>query len=139
MKLMFTGTQNGMTRHQSDVVYDWIVQRDHLLEEIRHGGCIGADEQFHHLCVNFNLGELIEVYPSNIPSKQAKIQCGHWHVPAPPLERNLTMVQTSEVCLATPKEKDEILRSGTWATIRYARKNHLRVFVVEPDGTVVED
>ena len=142
MKLMFTGTQIGMTRHQKNVLYDWLVQRDAIIEEVRHGGCVGADAQFHAECVAFGLAELIEVYPSNIPSKQARLDEDTYkimHNPAEPLDRNLTMVYASEVCLATPKERDEIMRSGTWATIRAARRNHLRVIIIEPDGAVVED
>jgi hypothetical protein len=141
MKVVFTGSQDGMTRVQADVVYQWLVQHDDIIEEIRHGGCIGADKEFHDFCQHFNLGELVEVYPSNIPSKQAVINPEAYkikHPPDFPLERNKTMVYASEVCLATPKEADEVMRSGTWATIRYARKNHLKVVIIEPSGAINE-
>jgi len=37
--------------------------------------------------------------------------------------------------LACPAQKREQLRSGTWATIRYARKTGVKMFVIFPDGT----
>jgi predicted Rossmann fold nucleotide-binding protein DprA/Smf involved in DNA uptake len=38
------------------------------------------------------------------------------------LERNHLIVAACDVLNAAPLQDEEILRSGTWATIRYARK-----------------
>ena len=43
-------------------------------------------------------------------------------------------MDNSDILIATPKEKEEQLRSGTWATIRYAKKTKKIVFLVYPDG-----
>jgi len=48
--------------------------------------------------------------------------------------RNHKMVDSAGVLLATPKEDHEVLRSGTWATIRYAYKKNKQVVLVWPDG-----
>lgn len=56
--------------------------------------------------------------------------------PLPPLERNHRIVDACDVLIACPKDAQEQLRSGTWATVRYARKQGKRVIVITPDGTV---
>jgi predicted Rossmann fold nucleotide-binding protein DprA/Smf involved in DNA uptake len=43
-------------------------------------------------------------------------------LPLDPLVRNKVIVNISDVILATPFEDKEVMRSGTWSTIRYARK-----------------
>ena len=35
--------------------------------------------------------------------------------------------------------QNEILRSGTWATIRYARKKSKKVMLIFPDGTMTKE
>lgn len=57
------------------------------------------------------------------------------HEPRPPLERNRDVVDASDVLLACPGGMAEEQRSGTWATIRYARKAGKPVVIVWPDGT----
>ena len=47
------------------------------------------------------------------------------------------LVDACEVLLATPKGPEK-LRSGTWATVRYARKVGKRIVIIEPDGKQVE-
>mmetsp|Transcript_30358 Transcript_30358/g.39138 ORF Transcript_30358/g.39138 Transcript_30358/m.39138 type:complete len:93 (+) Transcript_30358:152-430(+) len=37
--------------------------------------------------------------------------------------------------IAFPPTSIEIQRSGTWATIRYARKKNKAVMIINPDGT----
>lgn len=39
---------------------------------------------------------------------------------------------------AAPKDFKEELRSGTWATIRYAVKQQKRVIIIFPDGSTGE-
>ena len=38
--------------------------------------------------------------------------------------------------IAAPSEAEEQRRSGTWSTVRFARKQGKPVFVISPDGTV---
>jgi hypothetical protein len=51
------------------------------------------------------------------------------------LERNLTIVQHSDIVIVTPKEDDEVQRSGTWATVRRARKLRRLIKHIRLDGT----
>lgn len=121
----FTGTQRGMTEHQKQLVADLLVGLQPTL--CVHGGCIGADADFHDLC--FQLGMLpIRVLPSDIPNKQSAhvVADSGFMVkvmaPRPPLVRNHLIVDSIDILIACPAQDHEVLRSGTWATIRYARK-----------------
>jgi predicted Rossmann fold nucleotide-binding protein DprA/Smf involved in DNA uptake len=53
------------------------------------------------------------------------------------ISRNRDIVDASQEIIATPGEFEEQLRSGTWSTIRYARKTGKRVLVVLPDGRLL--
>jgi hypothetical protein len=55
----------------------------------------------------------------------------------PPLDRNKMMVDDCEALIATPRLMVEELRSGTWSTIRYARKCRKPVHIVWPDGSYI--
>jgi len=52
------------------------------------------------------------------------------------LARNHFIVAYSEELVAAPKSNKEELRSGTWATIRYARKRKRMVTIIYPDGSL---
>ena len=107
-----------------------------------HGGCVGADYDFHRLVVdNPYLAEL-RVFPSNMLHARSPL-FGATSVASPqyPLDRNRLIVryvaQNSGCMLATPKEVQEQLRSGTWSTVRYTRKCRVPLHLVLPDGTIV--
>ena len=51
------------------------------------------------------------------------------------LVRNHNIVEETNLLIATPGEMTEKLRSGTWATIRWAIKKHKTAVIVFPDGT----
>lgn len=52
------------------------------------------------------------------------------------LDRNHDIVDEVDMLIATPKEYDEQLRSGTWATVRYAEKKDKTIIFIYPDGTM---
>jgi hypothetical protein len=83
-------------------------------------------------------GELrkVIVHPSDIPAKRAKLVGEGFTTlkPWPPLKRIKAMVRWSDTLVATPFEPYEVLRSGTWATIRYARKDGLTEYLFLPGG-----
>lgn len=121
----FTGTQNGMTQKQVFEVIDYLSDalKAHRDVEVIHGDCIGADFQFDQMAIELGIGR--NICPSFISEKRnysektgALVACNPTH----PLVRNEFIVAQASVMLATPKEDSEVLRSGTWATIRHARK-----------------
>jgi hypothetical protein len=130
MKVGFTGTQSGMSRHQAAQLIDNLVALE--CTEFHHGDCIGADNQADVLARNI-VGRIV-VHPPTNDSKRAFTTRKAGTVVRPPkpyLERNHDIVDETDVLIATPRdERVEELRSGTWATVRYARKQGKRVIIL---------
>ena len=140
MILGFTGTREGMTNAQRQAVRHWL--RANPPREVHHGNCIGADQDFSAAVVDAsNPDENCPhevAHPSNIPSMQGDPGwVDEWREPLPPLERNRNIVDACNVLLACPKGPEE-RRSGTWSTVRAARRARKRIIIVWPDGTVEE-
>lgn len=143
--LGFTGTQHGMTLGQTRQIRDYL--RDQNGSEIwaRHGDCIGADHDFHRLIRQLKhpiapstfVGR-IHLHPPDNNTKRAFCDYDRIEVPKPYLERNHDIVDACWMLIATPGEQEEVLRSGTWATIRYAEKIGRLRWVINPDGTTNE-
>lgn len=138
----FTGTRRGMTPAQLETVAQ-------LLLDIKLGAggrelffhqglCVGADEQAAQLAQAAGY-RIIGHPPTNrsLISRPAALLCERHRPARPYLDRNHDIVMEAEVVLATPAEDREVLRSGTWATIRHARKEGVSLLLVVPDGRVL--
>jgi len=129
----FTGTRAGMTAQQKRLVRDMLQALEP--EHVVHGDCIGADADFHTICQELNID--IHIRPSLLHTRAYCSGAKVVHEAGPPLARNRDIVDEANVMLATPKTQNEVLRSGTWAAIRYARgKKPLRVYY--PNGVISE-
>lgn len=110
-------------------------------EQVHHGDCIGADVQFDEICRALPLIR-IHIHPP-IDSKsrawKTEIVPSTVHQLLPFLDRNHAIVDACDFLIAVPSDSHERKRSGTWATIRYARKQGKRIYLVMPDGTVILD
>lgn len=130
MKIGYTGTQRGMTSCQVIAVCELLIPG-----EFHHGDCIGGDAQAHKLAQDCGLS--IVQHPPLNPSKRAWCKGGVILEPKPYLERNQDIVKATEVLIAAPGEDHERLRSGTWSTVRFARKLKRLIWLVLPDGHIV--
>ena len=127
----FTGTRKGMTSVQATVVTRLMLKAD----EAHHGDCIGADEQFHALCLHMEIPVVLH------PPEDDKLRAfcpgaERIHEPLPYLIRNRIIVDDTEFLIAVPKEAEEpdVGRGqGTWSTIRYARRSKKPFRVVWPE------
>lgn len=140
--IAFTGTQSGMVDGQLIRVIQLV--RSFSLQgytRARHGGCIGADEEFDAICreADFHL----TIHWSTLHHKQMKRPSKQkeevWINELPPLVRNRRMVEAAKLLIAAPSSYREELRSGTWSTIRYARKAELPTYIVFPDGSMKKE
>ncbi len=126
----FTGTQAGMTTPQLQS-FQALLQ---LVKsaKLHHGDCIGADAQAHDTATNLEMPIVIH------PPLEDRKRAFKWSDVVRParayLDRNHDIVDETDVLLATPKESLEVLRSGTWATVRYAYKQGKLVLLILPDG-----
>jgi len=146
----FTGTQRGMTQFQKTE----LLLRLTDCSEFTHGDCIGADEQANYIA--FELGiRIFTIFPPTDTRKRAycfnpekdlmndnaqwreinwngKIVRVRWMPKDAYLERNKKIVDHCYKMIATPKEYEHTLRSGTWATIRYAWKIKRDLIIIPP-------
>lgn len=134
----FTGTQAGMTEAQFLQVGNLLL--DLGATDLHHGDCFGADADAHKIATQGVFLDVIHVHPPTNPGRQALCAVRFGQDIVYPkksyLERNRDIVDSACALIATPKEMTETLRSGTWATIRHARKIGKPVWIVWPDGTV---
>jgi hypothetical protein len=134
MRIGFTGTQLGMTRAQREEVRSLLSQFH--VSALHLGDCIGADADCHQIGVELGHNVILVGHPPHSDSKRAFLKYGISLPPKPYLDRNKDIVNESEMLIATPKGNKEELRSGTWSTVRYARKCGKRVYIVYPDGRI---
>lgn len=137
MKVSFTGTRKGMNETQMSLFAGILEQLG--VTEFYHGDCIGADENAHDLVVASGADIEIKKRPCNIESQRAFTKEGTCIAePEAPLDRNKKLVDDSETLVAIPGEQFEELRSGTWATIRYAKRNQVPVIIIWPNGHILK-
>jgi hypothetical protein len=148
MILSFSGSQDGISPQQ----YDWanMTMRRIGMMELHHGGCVGADEEAHRIALDYFDGyvtepdglqvETITVHPaSDVNPRKVSQLCLKPHplvrvlAAKPALKRNRDIVNPADLLLATPSGYEK-LRSGTWATIRYAIKMRVPVLICYPNG-----
>lgn len=138
----FTGTRRGMTAIQKEQVTKLVISlRESGYSIARHGMCVGADEDFH------NIVRELEFYVIGHPGVNSRGACPSRGRTKPDLilealpfiERNHIISDFSSVMIATPKALYEEFRgSGTWATIRYTKRQHRKLFIVYPTGMIEE-
>lgn len=131
-KVGFTGTSGGMTTPQVMRVLRLLASYAEPIE-LHHGDCVGADAEVHECALALSIR--IVLHPPN--KDHARAFCtwsNEIRDPATYLTRNRHIVDETESLIAAPGEFTERLRSGTWATIRRARKAGKRVAIVWPNG-----
>ena len=133
MKVGFTGTQDGMTDDQVTLIVE-IVSELTEMAEMHHGDCIGADEQFFTIVRTLLPDVQITGHLPEDESKRAFCESDVECKPLPYLDRNKNIVAEADVLFVIPKGSNETLRSGTWATVRHARKVGVPRAIIWPDG-----
>ena len=106
-------------------------------EEIHHGDCVGADYQFHCICQP--AGIKIVIHPPMNDYRRAFCKGDIVLVPNHFLDRNHDIVKATDHLIAAPNSMHEYTRSGTWATVRYARYKKKPITLVFPNGSSKRD
>lgn len=153
VRIGFTGTQEGMTRQQQQMMTLYLDDQGPHCEfdiVLHHGVCIGADEQAHFIALDLGHPSLVLHPPVNTKKMSRLILSADYKLrglhsltdkiqvldPEPYIDRNHDIVNATTHLYACPKGFKEELRSGTWATIRYAQRKRKPVTIVWPDGKV---
>lgn len=133
MKIGFTGTKDGMTDAQK-LKFDLFIT-SLSPTEFHHGSCVGADDEAGIIVKKNKPNCQIVLHPPIKTTLKADSYFDVSREPKDYLVRNKDIVNESDVLIATPKEHNEQLRSGTWSTIRYAQKINKPLICIFPDGT----
>jgi hypothetical protein len=128
-----TGTQDGMTEAQFASLKELIELL--YMNEIHGGDCVGFDAE----CITLVQETQPEVktvgHPPLDPKKRAFLEYDELREEKEYIERNHDIVDETKYLIACPNSYEERWRgSGTWATIRYARKLDRTIIIVWPDG-----
>lgn len=133
MKLGMTGSRDGLSDKALSTVKD-ILSKIKSVAEVHHGDCLGADKIFHDLAVS--CGYKIVIHPPDKDIMRAGCTTGNPVIrdKQPYIKRNHNIVNECNILIAFPSSQKEIIRSGTWSTVRYARKKGKNLVIIYPDG-----
>lgn len=146
----FTGTRKGMTERQAARLEEYLRMYQRSFGgrvEFCHGGAIGADSEADDIARTLHIPRIVRpalAFPMQLPEKRMEDLSkvfGGAEILGPksdPLARNKDIVNASAYMLAIPARMKEELRSGTWATIRFARSKRKHVVIAWPDGSQLE-
>lgn len=133
--LGFTGSREGPTEEQKAT---WEKMTIWLSGIGMHNGCaVGSDR---YVLENLPAVSSCSLWPANLDGSTWAKDFAKRHLATEilpilsPLDRNKYIVSHSHGLIAFPSTDTEVLRSGTWATIRYARKTKKPVLYVLPSG-----
>lgn len=131
-----TGTRDGMSEKAKKTLRKYMDENQEITE-VHHGDCVGSDEDFHHELSNTSIN--IFVHP---PIKEDYRAFCKGHTVLPPkdyLIRNRDIVNICDVLVGFPRSEQEEVRSGTWSTIRYARKVGKKIILIFPNGNIKDE
>ncbi len=132
----FTGTQGNLTQAQ------WLALDALLMElnpyECHHGDCIGADYSFHTICLK-QQRHIILHPPINGSKRAYSRDATDSRLPREYLQRNQDIVNETKILIACPGTATEQQRSGTWSTVRYARKLRRPIYLILPNGQIQKE
>lgn len=107
IRIGFTGTREGMSEAQKEQLgYVLSILWPSIPSSFIHGNAIGADQQAASIVTSCPWGLSERAIPAGDN----------------PLARNRKIVAECDILIAAPRHDKEELRSGTWATVRYARQ-----------------
>lgn len=102
-------------------------------DQFHHGAAVGVDEKTATIAKN-EFGLWTVAHPTYMTSWTTSFESDVTLKPLQPLRRNMDIVYTVQLLFALPLTRHEVLRSGTWATIRAARSKRLKGIIIYPDG-----
>jgi hypothetical protein len=136
----FTGTRHGLSDAQRLRLGDGL--RRLAPSELHHGCCLGADESAAVIASVHLAGCWVVAHPpenTSLLSEAALRVSDERRDPLPYLERDAAIVDACDVLIACPRGMVEERSSGTWATVRMARRAGKRIVIVWPDGSVTRE
>ena len=104
---------------------------------VRHGDAVGADEHARHIALR--MGYNIVIHPPFNARFRACCAGGVYMPNRSYTRRNQDMIDACQLLLALPNSNVELVRSGTWQTIRMARRAVVPRVIFYPNGQLVRE
>lgn len=133
IKMGFTGARRGITDKQLETFVKFTGDARTSVSEFHHGDCIGADATCARIM--HALGVHIVSHPPVKDEYRAYAWADEEREPEGYIQRNQNIVDEVDLLVAIP-DGPEQLRSGTWATIRYAKRLKKEYIIIWPSGTI---
>jgi hypothetical protein len=137
LRIGFTGTSRGMTPAQLNGlrgILSFAMLTEPHTPELHQGDCIGSDARANEEANR--LGWWTVGHPPTDDSKRAFTKVDSEWPAQEYMVRNHEIVDVCSVLIATPATGQEVQRSGTWATVRYARKIGTPLVIIWPSGEI---
>ena len=134
MNIGFTGSQDGMSRRQKETLKQVLTQFNlGRASTFRQGMCIGADTEAVSIAVDSTTALIVGYPPLNTDKMDKSVSslCDELKPPQDYLIRNHAIVDESDLLIAAPSGHLEVQRSGTWATVRYARRQNKPCIILD--------
>lgn len=129
----FTGTRRGLSEHQRgelEKIFEWYKNK-YIIGHVVHGGCVGADAEFHNVAKGFHR----HVRPGySVHNPQDLTFRGDFqgaekvYPPKPYIKRNKEIVDESDVMIAC--SADNSGKGGTWSTINYTKRMGKPIIII---------
>jgi hypothetical protein len=134
----FTGTSKGMTLSQkAEVRRKLICFKAEGATRFHHGLCIGGDEQAAQIAKE--LGYYVIAHPGYSPRNPTNTlyrsdfnDNDEVRPEKPFIVRDKDIVDETDRLIGAPLTKEEQVRSGTWTTLRYAKKKGKIRDIIDP-------
>ena len=130
MRIGITGTREGMTDHQFEMVRECLTSRYCEGAEFHHGDCSGVDVEAAYIAKE--IGYKIVCYPPIKDETRGFFGGDVVHEPAGYLERDRAIVDACDYLLVVPLQMEWQPKGGTWYTHDYAVKKNKPFIVIYP-------
>lgn len=134
MRVGISGTRSNATQEQLHTLRTVLSMLSGNIE-VHHGMCIGVDEAAHNIVRSEQPTAVIVGHPPTNSKHEAQLDVDVLCDRKPYLERNDDIAHACDVLLAVPAQDEEQLRSGTWSTVRRARKYDKQCIIITRNGS----
>lgn len=129
-----TGSRDGISKDALQQFNKFI--DNHNISECHHGDCVGADKIIHDIVTKNKIKTVI--HPPTYSANRAFCKGNIIKDKKDYLQRNKDIVNESDIIIAFPKTMYEVMRSGTWHTIRYTKKQSKALYIIYPNGKLAK-
>lgn len=138
MKIGFTGTRFDVTPLQREKLTEVLQELKKTHKEFHHGGCYGADVTARDIAISLKIPTICHPGSAWQYQNSKGIDSVTLGI-LPYIERDIIIVEATDILVAVSRLMKEEKRSGTWTTVREAKKRDRPVIICWPDGSITKE